>query len=128
MKKIKVVAAVIYNECNEIFITQRKDNNFFGKWEFPGGKIEEGESNVEALRREIKEELNLEIYNEIFLISTQYQYPDFILDMDVYKAYIKKGNLELNVHLDYKWVKKEELNKIDWVPADIEVATAIINE
>ncbi len=125
MKTVEVVCAVIYDKNNNIFITQRKGDQFDGMWEFPGGKIEYGETNEQALIREIKEELELDIVIENFITTIEYQYPNFYLIMHAYKCNMKNNNIRLNVHKDAKWVSISDLNKIKWVPADIDVVKKI---
>lgn len=127
MKKVSVVAAVIYNDKNEILITQRVDGQFNGLWEFPGGKIESNETHKEALIREIKEELNIDINVGDFITTVNYNYPTFELEMYVYKCFIFNGLINLNVHSSYKWISKTELNFIKWVPADIEIIDKLMN-
>lgn len=125
MKTIEVVCAVIHDLENNIFITQRKGDQFDGMWEFPGGKIETGESKEEALIREIKEELELEINVEKFMTTVEYQYPNFYLIMHAFRCSLKTSNIKLNVHSDAKWVSVSELSNINWVPADIGVVKLI---
>ncbi len=122
MKTIEVVAAAIYNDEDELFISQRTDGDFKGLWEFPGGKIEEGETHQQALIREIKEELELNIEVGEFVNTVNYDYPTFHLIMHTYKCKIVSGHLVQNVHSDTKWIKRSEIKNIKWVPADIEVA------
>lgn len=119
MKKIKVVAAIIQKE-NKILATKRGYGEFINMWEFPGGKIEPGETKEEALIREIKEELNIEINVDKFAIDIEYQYPNFYLFMSCFMCSIKEGSIELLEHNDGKWITKEELNTLNWLPADID--------
>ena len=123
MKTIRVVAAVIKAENYKgepiIFATQRGYGGFKGQWEFPGGKIEEGETPQEALRREIREELDTEIYVGELIDTIEYDYPTFHLSMDCFWCEIIKGDLVLREHEAAKWLKKTELNDVDWLPADI---------
>lgn len=128
MKKISVVAAIIYDKNDRILITQRVDGQFNGLWEFPGGKIEQNETNQEALIREIKEELNIDIQVKEFVTTVNYAYPNFYLEMHVYKCSIIKGQINLSVHSGYRWISKDELNFIEWVPADIEIIDKIKNK
>lgn len=118
MKEIKVVAAIIQKE-NKILATKRGYGEFINMWEFPGGKIESGETKEEALIREIKEELNIEINVDKFAIDIEYQYPNFYLFMSCFMCSIKEGSIELLEHNDGKWITKEELNTLNWLPADI---------
>ena len=120
MKIIEVVAAIIKKE-DKIFITRRNSGEFQNMWEFPGGKIEHGETKEEALIREIKEELELDINNLKYLTTVEYNYPKFHLTMHCYICEICGGTLNLNAHNDAKWVSLNELSSQIWVPADIEV-------
>lgn len=126
MKTIEVVAAIIKKE-NKIFITRRGYGDFINMWEFPGGKIEEGESREEALHREIKEELELEIKNLNFLTTVDYDYSDFHLTMHCYLCEVAGGELNLNAHNDAKWIEINELDYQKWVPADVLVVDSIKN-
>ena len=117
MKTIKVVAAIIIDE-DKIFATQRGYGEFKGGWEFPGGKIEEGETPEEALVREIKEELDTVIEVGELIDTVEYDYPNFHLSMDCFICSIKEGNLVLKEHEDAKWLTKETLDSVDWLPAD----------
>lgn len=117
-KTIKVVAAVI-RDGDRIFATQRGYGDFKGGWEFPGGKIEEGETPQAALKREIMEELETEITVGELIDTIEYDYPTFHLSMDCFWAEIVSGNLVLNEHKDAKWLTKAELDSVDWLPADI---------
>nr|WP_302967339.1 (deoxy)nucleoside triphosphate pyrophosphohydrolase [Methanobrevibacter smithii] len=119
MKQIKVVAAIIKNE-DKILATKRGYGEFINMWEFPGGKIEPGETKKQALVREIKEELNIEINVDKFAIDIEYQYPNFYLFMSCFMCSIKEGSIELLEHNDGKWITKEELNTLNWLPADID--------
>lgn len=123
MKTIRVVAAVIArqdkNERKQIFATARGYGDFKGGWEFPGGKIEEGESPQEALVREIKEELNANIQVGELIQTVEYDYPNFHLSMDCFWCELESEQLELKEHEDAKWLLKNELDSVDWLPADI---------
>ena len=123
MKTVRVVAAVIkaINENGEpiIFATQRGYGDFKGGWEFPGGKIEEGETPQEALKREIMEELETEIEVGDLIETIEYDYPTFHLSMDCFWAEIVKGDLVLREHEAAKWLTKEQLESVDWLPADL---------
>lgn len=118
MKTIKVVAAVIKRN-NKIFVTQRGYGEFKDGWEFPGGKVEKGETKEEALIREIKEELDTVIKVDSYLDTIEYDYPDFHLSMDCFICSIVEGNLVLKEHEDSKWIKKEEIDALNWLPADL---------
>lgn len=117
MKTVKVVAAIIIHE-NKIFATQRGYGEFKDGWEFPGGKIEPGETSQEALVREIKEELDIEIKVKDFLETVEYDYPGFHLSMDCFFCTIKSGELVLKEHEAAKWLTMETLDSVDWLPAD----------
>ena len=118
MKKIKVGAAIIVDK-NKILATQRGYGDFKGGWEFPGGKIEPGEIPQEALMREIKEELDIEIQVGELIDTIEYDYPNFHLSMDCFWAEIASGDLILKEHAAAKWLTKDELDSIEWLPADI---------
>lgn len=123
MKTIRVVAAVIKatNEKGDpmIFATQRGYGDFKGGWEFPGGKIEAGETPQEALVREIKEELETEIAVGELIDTIEYDYPTFHLSMDCFWAEIVSGDLVLKEHEAAKWLTKDELDSVEWLPADV---------
>lgn len=120
MKTVRVVAAIIKSE-DKIFATQRGYGDFKGGWEFPGGKIEEGETPQEALKREIIEELDTEIKVGEFLHTIEYDYPSFHLSMDCYFAEVVSGDLVLKEHEAARWLTKGELDSVEWLPADIEL-------
>ncbi|MFR3529033.1 MAG: (deoxy)nucleoside triphosphate pyrophosphohydrolase [Lachnospiraceae bacterium] len=117
MKTVKVVAAIIIHE-NKIFATQRGYGEFKDGWEFPGGKIEPGEMPQEALVREIKEELDIEIEVKDFLETVEYDYPEFHLSMDCFFCTIKSGEMVLKEHEAAKWLTPETLDSVGWLPAD----------
>lgn len=129
MKTVRVVAAIIRaeNEKGEpiIFATQRGYGEFKDGWEFPGGKIEEGETPKEALMREIREELETEIAVGELLDTLEYDYPAFHLSMDCFWAKIVSGNLILKEHEAARWLSKEELDSVEWLPADISLIEKI---
>ena len=123
MKTVKVVAAVITasNEYGEkmIFATQRGYGEFKDGWEFPGGKVEPGETPQAALKREIMEELETEIEVGDLIETIEYDYPTFHLSMDCFWAEIVKGDLVLREHEAAKWLTREQLESVDWLPADL---------
>ena len=123
MKTIKVVAAVIkaVNKNGEdiIFATQRGYGEFKDGWEFPGGKIEEGETPQEALKREIMEELDTEIKVGEWIDTIEFDYPTFHLSMDCFWAEVTKGHLELKEAEAAKWLTKDQLDSVAWLPADV---------
>lgn len=129
MKTIRVVAAIIKATNKEgepiIFATQRGYGDFKGGWEFPGGKIEDGETPEEALVREIKEELDTEIVVGELIDTIEYDYPTFHLSMDCFWAEIVSGDLVLKEHEAAKWLRMEELDSVDWLPADITLVEKI---
>ncbi len=117
MKTVKVVAAIIVHE-NRIFATQRGYGAFKDGWEFPGGKIEPGETPQEALVREIREELKMEIRVKEFLETVEYDYPEFHLSMDCFLCQIQSGEPVLTEHEAAQWLTVETLDSVDWLPAD----------
>ena len=123
MRIVKVVAAVIkaQNDNGEpiIFATQRGYGDYKDGWEFPGGKIEEGETPQEALKREIMEELDTIISVGELIDTIEYDYPAFHLSMDCFWCELLEGNLVLKEHEAAKWLTKEKLDNVDWLPADI---------
>ena len=123
-KTVKVVAAIIIHD-NKIFATQRGYGEFKDGWEFPGGKIEPGETPQEALAREIKEELDIEIEVKDFLETVEYDYPEFHLSMDCFFCVIRSGELVLKEHEAAKWLTAEKLDSVDWLPADKGLIEAI---
>ena len=122
MKTVKVVAAIICDdmkEKNKIFATARGYGDLKGGWEFPGGKVEPGETSQQALIREIIEELDTEIKAGELIDTVEYDYPTFHLSMDCFWAEVKAGHLELKEAEAAKWLTKDQLDSIDWLPADI---------
>lgn len=122
MKTVKVVAAIICDdmkEKNKIFATARGYGELKGGWEFPGGKVEPGETSQQALIREITEELDTEIKVGELIDTVEYDYPTFHLSMDCFWAEVKAGHLELKEAEAAKWLTKDQLDSIDWLPADI---------
>ncbi len=129
MKHIEVVAAVILNK-NQYLCVQRNSSKYdyiSYKYEFPGGKIEENETNEEALLREIKEELNLEIQIEKHIITIKHTYPDFKISMNTYLCNSKTREITLNEHVNQKWLAKEDLPNLDWAEADLPIVNYLLN-
>lgn len=131
MKTVRVVAAVIKAENENgqpiIFATQRGYGDLKGGWEFPGGKIEEGETPQEALKREIMEELDTEISVGDLIDTIEYDYPTFHLSMDCFWCQIVKGDLVLKEHEAAKWLRMDELDSVEWLPADVTLIDQIRN-
>ena len=124
MKQIEVVAAII-RRGDKIFATQRGYGDFKDWWEFPGGKMEAGETPEEALKREIREELSTEISVDDFLCTVEYDYPAFHLTMHCYLCSLLTEALHLNEHKAAQWLVKEELDSVKWLPADVKVVERI---
>lgn len=118
MKTVRVVAAIII-ENDKVFATQRGYGEFKDGWEFPGGKIEPGETPEEAIVREIKEELDTEVEVIELLDTVEYDYPNFHLSMGCFICKIKSGDLVLKEHEDAKWLTKDTLGSVEWLPADM---------
>lgn len=127
MKTIRVVAAVI-KDGDKIFATERGYGDFKGGWEFPGGKIEAGETPQEALKREIKEELDVDIEVHDLIDTVEYDYPEFHLSMGCFWCEIINGELVLKEHQAARWLTKETINDVEWLPADIELVNKILSE
>ena len=127
LKYIRVVAAVICDD-NKIFATARGYGEFKGWWEFPGGKIEKGETPQEALVREIKEELTASIKVSNLIKTIEYDYPDFHLSMDCFWAEVVEGSLVLKEAEAAKWLTKSDLDSVKWLPADLELVEKIKEE
>lgn len=132
-KVIEVVAAVIVKD-NTILATQRGYGDFKGKWEFPGGKIQDNESKEDALIREIKEELHADINVDKYLTTVDYDYPEFHLTMHTYICSLN-NDVEFVYHNQHElehdnmiWLEKDDLDKLDWLPADIEIISAYRKE
>ena len=128
MKEVHVTAAVVIQD-NKILCVQRNENKYeyiSKKWEFAGGKVEKNEQLEETIKREILEELNLNIHVKSFLIQVNHQYPDFKLKMDTFLCEINHGELELKEHIDYKWLSVSELHNLDWAAADVPIVEKLI--
>ena len=126
MKVIEVVAAIIEHD-GTYFVTQRGYGEFEGMWEFPGGKIEPGESRKVALRREIQEELGVDITIENLLCTTEYNYPSFHLTMHCYLCSITSGEIVLREHKSARWLTPAEMGSVEWLPADKDVISRLNN-
>ena len=123
MKTVKVVAAII-QDGDKIFATQRGYGEFKDGWEFPGGKIEQGETPQQALKREIEEELDTEITVGNLLTVVEYDYPKFHLSMQCFLCTITSGKLTLKEHEAAKWLTRDQLDSVAWLPADVKVVEA----
>ena len=126
---IKVVAALIEKD-NKVLIARRStgDPNVLGKWEFPGGKVEQNEDELHAIEREIREEFELEIKAKKFLINNVCEYPSKTVDLRLYSCDYVKGKFKLHDHSEIAWVSKEDLLKYDLAPADIPLAKYLVEE
>ena len=120
MKTIEVVAAII-KDADTILATRRGYGEFINMWEFPGGKIEIGETSEEALIREIREELSITISVDQFVTTVDYDYPNFHLTMHCFLCTQVNGTLTLNEHKDARWIHSSELDELNWLPADLEI-------
>ena len=127
MKILEVVAAIIYKD-GTYFATQRGYGEYEGWWEFPGGKMEEGESREVALVREIWEELSVMIMPEKWLCTVEHDYPTFHLTMHCAKCHIVQGRVQLNEHISSQWLSREKLDTVQWLPADVEVMKELRRE
>ena len=123
MKELFVVAAIIKKD-NKILATQRGYGEFEGLWEFPGGKIEDGETKEEALVREIKEELNADIIVEKFALDLEWQYPNYYLYMSCFEC-VLESDIELLEHMGARWLSLDELDSVEWIQADIKAVNYI---
>ena len=127
MKHIEVVAGVIEHD-GKILCMERDQGKYdyvSFKWEFPGGKIEQGENNHEALTRELHEELDIEVNIGNFFYQVEHDYPDFHLSMAIYECELISKEMKMNVHKSLKWLKPEEIMSLDWAEADVPVAKKI---
>ena len=120
MKTLNVVAAIIKKD-KQILATKRGYGEFVNMWEFPGGKIEKSETREEALIREIREELDCTIKPTKFALDLEYQYPNFYLKMSCFEAVITEGTPKLLEHNDARWLSKDELDSVEWIPADLQI-------
>lgn len=130
MKNIVVVAAIIVFE-KKFLCVQRGSNKYHyisKKFEFPGGKIEENETEEYALKREIREELSMDIDIDDFFMTVNHQYPDFHLTMKVYKCSSLSSNLTLSEHINFKWLREDEMKGLDWAAADIPIVDKLIEQ
>ena len=127
MKTVNVVAAIIVRD-NKVFATQRGYGEFKDGWEFPGGKVEPGETPENAIIREISEELDTEIRVDEFLTTVEHDYPTFHLSMKCYLCSVISGSLTLIEHENAKWLNCDELYSVAWLPADIKVVEALIKK
>lgn len=118
MKQIEVVAAIIHDDEGRIFATQRGYGDFKDGWEFPGGKMEPGESPEETLVREILEELETRIVVERLVQTVEWDYPQFHLTMHCYWCYVESGSLTLKEHEAARWLSRDQFDSVDWLPAD----------
>lgn len=119
-----IVVAALIKKNNKILIARRStgDESLLGKWEFPGGKVESGENEYQAIEREIKEEFELDIHAKSFLMNTVFQYPTKTVDLRLYSCEYVSGNFKLHDHSEYKYIDKDELLNYDLAPADIPLA------
>lgn len=130
MKLIKTVAGVIRNEKGEVLCTLRDQGKYeyvSFKWEFPGGKIEEGETLEQTLTRELHEELEIDVEIGDFFYQVEHDYPDFHLSMAVFDCKLISKEMKMNVHKGIKWLKPSEMMSLDWAAADIPVAELVAN-
>ena len=128
MKKIEVVAAIIYHE-NKILCVQRGENKYdyiSKKYEFPGGKMEAGESREETVKREILEELHMDIEVQQEFLTVDHQYPDFHLTMHSFKCSTSNESLTLTEHIDFKWLEISEMSDLDWAAADVPIVEKLV--
>ncbi len=124
-KRIEVVAAIIHDDEGRIFATQRGYGDYKDGWEFPGGKMEAGETPEEALKREIWEELETRIVVERLVQTVEYDYPQFHLTMHCFWCHVESGSLTLKEHEAARWLSREQLDSVDWLPADLEVVEEV---
>lgn len=120
MRSVRVSAAVI-RDGDKILAAERGYGEYRGFWEFPGGKREEGESGEDAIIREIKEELDVTIETDGFIATIEHDYPDFHLIMDCYYAHVVEGVIKANEHMALRWISVDEIEGLEWLPADWKV-------
>ncbi len=130
MKHIEVVAGII--EYNDKILCMQRDKGKFDyvsfKWEFPGGKIEEGETKEEALKRELREEMEMDVEITNHFLDISHEYPDFTMNMYVFKCKAKSEKFVMNVHHDFKWLPLSEISTLDWAPADKPAVEKLLEE
>ncbi len=130
MKHIEVVAGII--EYNDKILCMQRDKGKFDyvsfKWEFPGGKIEEGETKEEALKRELREEMEMDVEITNHFLDISHEYPDFTMNMYVFKCKAKSEKFVMNVHHDFKWLPLTEISSLDWAPADKPAVEKLLEE
>jgi 8-oxo-dGTP diphosphatase len=129
MKSIEVVAAIIYYK-DKILCVQRGENKYpyiSNKFEFPGGKLENGETKTEAIKREISEELNMDINIQEEFLTVKHEYPDFKITMHSFKCKCESQELKLTEHISMEWLSINELRKLDWAEADIPIVNNLLN-
>jgi 8-oxo-dGTP diphosphatase len=130
MKQIKTVAGVILNEEGKVLCTLRDQGKYdyvSFKWEFPGGKTEEGETAIQTLTRELMEELEIKVDVKDFFYQVEHDYPDFHLSMTVFLCKLQSKEMKMNVHKGIKWLETKDILNLDWAQADVPVAQAIYN-
>ena len=130
MKQIQVVAGIIENDGKILCMERDKGKYDYVsyKWEFPGGKIEPGETKEQALERELREEMELEVQVGDHFCDVTYEYPDFVITMYCFRCKTQDLNFKLNVHKDYKWLEKDKLDTLDWAPADRPIVKKLMQD
>jgi len=128
MKKIKVLCGLIFNSKNQLLITRRGHGDFNGRWEFPGGKLEKDETEKECLKREILEELNIEIDVKSFFMRNNHSYPKFTVELISYISLFYNGEIKLVDHDKYEWVEINQLKDYNFLDGDIPIIDNIINK
>lgn len=130
MKHIEVVAGII--KYNDKILCMQRDKGKFDyisyKWEFPGGKIEEGETKEEALQRELREEMEMEVDVESHFLDVYHEYPDFTMNMYAFVCKAHSDKFVMNVHHDFKWLDVSEMESLDWAPADVPIVNKILGK